>query len=350
MLPFVTNDLPGTGGVSHTSDRVCEEVLAKQPAATGDHLWLKVSKSGLGTQQARAAIARAGAVSIDFIECGGNRDRHGRSVQWFSVPANLVENPGALRRAGTQGKMSVLELTASHKPVTPAHISRLHWKVRIRGANRDGGYHRAKAILDHLRRGGLPNFVPLSCFGREASFVKWGRMLLQGRRLPAQVASTGVDEHRCLRSVQESLFDRYLSSRVEDGKLATCLEGDVVENRQGEVSVVAFREHVQKRMDSWEVAPLGPLFGSGMEPAAGEAAMREEATIAAADLPTAALGRLHGSRRAARVQPTKVILDLDGEDLILTCELPTDTYITVLLDEIMKPGPATEVAEVDPEA
>jgi tRNA pseudouridine13 synthase len=349
MLPFVTRDLPGTGGVSDASDRVCEEVLAKQPAATGDHLWLRVSKSGLGTQQARAAIARAAGVAIDFIDCGGNRDRHGRSVQWFSVPAQLVENPGALRRAGTQGKMSVLELTASHKPVTPDHIARLHWKVRIRGGNRDGGYHRAKAIVDQLRRAGLPNFVPLSHFGREGSFVKWGRMLLQGRRLPAQVSSTGVDEHRCQRAVQESLFDRYLTGRVEDGLLATCLEGDIIANRQGEISTVAFRDHVQKRMDSWEVVPMGPLFGSGMMPTTGEAAAREATVVADSELPSEAIARLHGGRRAVRVQPTKVIVDLEGEDVIIICELPTETYITVLLDEIMKPSATAPVA-IDPDA
>ncbi|MBA3707569.1 MAG: tRNA pseudouridine(13) synthase TruD [Planctomycetes bacterium] len=349
MLPFATRDLPGTGGESDASDRTCEEVLAKQPAATGEHLWLKVAKTGLGTQQARAAIARAGAVAIDFVECAGNRDRHGRSVQWFSVPAELVENPGALRRAGTQGKMSVLELTASHKPVTPDHVARLRWQVRIRGGNRDGGYHRAKAILDQLRRNGVPNFIPLSVFGRDGSFVKWGRMLLQGRRLPAQVTATGVDEHRCLRALQESLFDRYLSQRVDDGLLATCLDGDLVENRQAEVSAVAFRDHVQKRMDSWEVVPLGPLFGAGLAKVAGEAASREEAILAAAELSVSALARLHGARRAIRVQPTSVLLDLEKDDLLLRCELPTEAYITVILDEIMKPS--TEVLQAaDPDA
>ncbi len=344
MLPLVTSDLPGTGGVVDAGDRSCEEVLAKKPADTGEHLWLKVSKKDLGTQQARAAVARAAAVSVDLISCAGSRDRVGISVQWFSVPAALVENPGALRRAGTQGKMRVLELTASHKPVTEETVARLRWRVRVRGGNLDGGYHRAKAVVDRLRRGGVPNFVPLSRFGKEGSFVKWGRMLVQGRRLPGQVMATGVDEGRCLRAFQESLFDRYLAKRVEDGALGTCLEGELVANRLGEVSPVAFRDHVQKRMDSWEVVPLGPLYGSGMPPCASEAAERERAVLVDAGAADAEIAKLRGARRAIRVQPTSVLVDLDGDDVLITCELPTDAYITVLLDEVVKAPPPGRAA------
>jgi tRNA pseudouridine13 synthase len=343
MLPFASRELPGSGGVARASDRSCEEVLAKKPAGTGDHIWIRAAKTDLGTQQARAAVARAAAVSLDFVDCAGNRDRNGRSVQWFSVPAALVENPGALRRAGTQGKMNVLEITASHKPVSAEVVARLHWRMRIRGGNRTDGYQRAKATLDALRRGGVPNYVPPGHFGKDGSFAKWGRMLAQGRRLPAQViAGGGADEGRCLRSYQESLFNRWLARRVEDNALATCLDGEVVSNRLGEVSIAAFPEHVQKRMDSWEVVPLGPMFGAGMVPAVGEAAVREQAILAEAELDSTSLARLRGGRRAARVQPAKVILDLDGEDLLIDCELPTDAFITVMLDEIIKPESATE--------
>jgi tRNA pseudouridine13 synthase len=335
MLPLATAALPGTGGTVDLA-RSCEEVLAKQPAGTGPQIWVRVAKEDLSTQQARAAVARAAGVAIDFIGHAGNRDRVGTCVQWFSVPGELLENPGALKRAGTQGRMRVLEITASHRPIEEATVARLRWRLRIRDGARDGGYQRARAVLDQLRRGGMPNYVPTQRFGRDGSFAKLGKLLAHGKRLPERVAPE-ADEGRCLRAWQESLFDRWLARRVADGLLGTCIDGEVVANRAGETAAVAFRDHVQKRMDSWEVAPLGPLFGANMEPATGEALARERAVLEDAGMDDAAVARLRGARRAARVQPASVMVDPDGDDLLIACELPCDTYVSVLLDEVVKP-------------
>jgi tRNA pseudouridine13 synthase len=343
MLPLATAALPGTGGTVDLG-RTCEEVLAKQPAGTGGHIWVRVAKEDLSTQQARAAVARSAGIAVELVGFAGNRDRIGTCAQWFSVPGELLENPGALKRAGTQGKMRVLEITASHKPIDEAVVARLRWRVRIRDGAREGGYQRARAVLDQLRRAGMPNYVPAQRFGRDGSFAKLGKLLAQGKRLPHR-AGAEADEGRCLRAWQESLFDRWLARRVADGLLGTCLEGEVVLNRLGETAVVAFRDHVQKRMDSWEVVPLGPLFGADMEGATGEALARERAVLDDAGMDDESVARLRGSRRAARAQPANVTVDPEGDDLAIACELPCDAYVSVLLDEVVKPASAGAEAE-----
>ncbi len=247
MLPRATDDLPRLHGRCATKDRSCEEVLLKAPARTGDHHWLKVAKTNLGTQQVRAAIARSVGIEVELVACAGNRDRAGRCVQWFSVPAEAVDHPGPLRRAGVQGKMQVLELTASHKPVTPALVERLRWTLTLRGAAGNDGYLTARRLLDRLRLGGSPNYVALERFGEGGSFARWGRLLLAGRRLPPQVAATGIDSARCLRAAQEWLFNRYLAGRVTDRLLASCLAGEVVRGSRGEVAVVVDQAHGEKR-------------------------------------------------------------------------------------------------------
>lgn len=336
MLPLVTSDLPGTGGVCWPADRACEEVLAKRPAGTGPHWWVRVERRSLATAQARAAVARAAGVPVEKVGFAGSRDRNGTGVQWFSVPADDVEHPGPLRRAGTQGKMRVLELTASHKPVEEATVARLRWRFRLRRAAADGGYLRGRAVMDRLRRNGVPAYVPLERFGREGAFAKWGRMLAQGKPLPRQVRAAGAEEGRCLRAFQEQLFDRWLAARVADGLLPSCLMGDLIQGRDGSVSLVEDVAAAQRRLDSWEAVVLGPLFGEGMRPAAGEAAAREAAVLAEAGVDAGEVSRLRGGRRAARVQPTSVLLDVDGEDLSLACELPVDAFVSPLLDELVK--------------
>jgi tRNA(Glu) U13 pseudouridine synthase TruD len=85
------------------------------------------------------------------------------------------------------------------------------------------------------------------------------------------------------------------------------------------------------------VVVLGPLFGAGMIPATGEAGERELATLLDAGLSLAQVQQLHGARRALRVQPAKAMVDLDGQDLVVQCELPEEAAITTLLDELIKP-------------
>jgi tRNA pseudouridine13 synthase len=331
----VTDHLPGVNARCRRADRSCEEVLARQPARTGPYVWLKVEKTDLGTTQVRAAIARAVKIDPALVSCAGNRDRHGRCIQWFSVPEEPLDHPGPLRRAGVAGKMRVLELTQAHKPVTPETIERLRWRCTLKGGRTDDGYQRAKAIVDRLRHTGLPNYLPENP-GDDGSQAHWGNELLHGRPLPRAVAAN-VGAGRCLRAIQAALFDHHLASRVADGLLDRVLPGDLLRSATGTQEVVTVVEHAQKRVATWEATVLGPLFGDGMAAVAGEAAEREAATLADAGLTAQQVRQLHGSRRALRVQPAKAVVDLDGDDLVVQCELPVESAITTLLDELIKP-------------
>jgi len=339
MRARLTDNLPGVNARCRRADRSCEEVLAKQPARTGAYFWLKVEKTDLGTTQVRAAIARAVKIDPELVSCAGQRDRHGRCIQWFSVPEEPLEHPGPLRRAGVAGKMRVLELTQSHKPVTADTVERLRWRCTLRGGRAEDGYQRAKAIMDRLRHVGVPNYLPENP-GDDGTQAHWGNELLRGGRLPKSVAAN-VGAGRCLRAIQAALFDHHLGSRVADGLLDRVLPGDLLRSLTGVDEVVAEAAavvHAQKRIDAWEAVVLGPLFGDGMAPVASEAAEREAATLLDAGLSLAQVRQLHGARRALRVQPAKSLVDLDGDDLVVQCELPEEAAITVLLDELIKPA------------
>ncbi|MBA3699486.1 MAG: tRNA pseudouridine(13) synthase TruD [Planctomycetes bacterium] len=336
MRARVTENLPGVNAQSRRADRLCEEVLAKQPANTGAYFWLKVEKTDLGTTQVRSAIARAVKIDPELVSCAGNRDRQGRCIQWFSVPEAPLDHPGPLRRAGVAGKMRVLELTQSHKPVTAETVERLRWRCTLRGGRAEEGYQRAKAIMDRLRHVGLPNYLPENP-GDDGTQAHWGNELLRGVRLPKSVAAN-VGAGRCLRALQSALFDHHLGSRVADGLLDRVLPGDLMRSVTGGEELVTAVDHAQKRVTTWEATVLGPLFGAGMTPVTGEAAERESATLLDAGLSLAQVQQLHGGRRALRIQPAKALVDFDGDDLVVHCELPEEAAITTLLDELIKPA------------
>lgn len=332
MLLRTTADLPGTGGTFRGA--TAEEVLAKQPADTGDFWWVQVRKDGLSGKQAREALARSVQVSPELVGDAGNRDRDVVFTQWFSLPVDAVDHVGPLRRAGAHGKLQVLKLTRSHKPITPETVGRIRWRLRIKGGNKNDGYQKAKAILDRLRVQGVPNFVDPERFGPEGNLARWGRMILAGERLPPTVARN-VEIGRSKRAAQLWCFNHYLTQRTQDGLLGTCLAGDLMLSRAGAYLLAEDPVHMQKRMDSWEVIPQGPVFGAGLEESTGVAGEREATLLASLGLETASFAGLPGERRSIRVQPQQVLLDLDGEDLLVACDLPAEAYVAVLVAEII---------------
>jgi len=341
MLPLASFDLPGCGGTVRANDSVCEEVLHREPSGGGLHWWIQTHKHGLGTAQARTAVAKAAQVTADEVACAGFRDRRGQSVQWFSVSQERCEHPGALRRAGTQGRMKVLQVLAHGKPVDERAVVRLRWGLRIRGAG--GAFREARAIMDRLRQAGLPNYHRLEERGRDRA--KWGRLIAQGKNLPRAVHDSGEHPLACLDACRQSLFDRWLAGRVTAGLLATVVPGDLIETTAGGIETVSDPAHVGLRLSSWEASVTGPLFGKGLLIPEGDPAVREAAILEGAGLTTLGFQRLSGSRRPARVQPTKVMVDRDGSDVIISCELPVDARIDNLLAELVRSEDPTGPAE-----
>lgn len=334
MPQLATAHLPGITGA--VRDRSGEEVLARQPGGAGPFWWVQVRKDGLSTAQARAAVARAAQIGEELVTDAGGRDRDGCFVQWFSLPAEPVENPGALRNAGYRSSLRVLQVARAARPLDATAVASIRWSLVIAGGNRDGGYPRARAVLDHLRRAGLPNYVGVARLGRGGALARYGLLLLRGQKLPGGAdASPGA----CLRAAQDRLFNDWLGRRVTDDLLAACLAGERLRTRGGEELLAEDPEHGRRRLESWECVQLGPLFGTGMAPVAGAAAEREAAILAQAGLDQAAVERLHGGRRAARVQPGRLQVECSGDDVRLTCDLPVDTYLDVLLAELVRaPG------------
>lgn len=348
MLPRVAADLPALPGALdiRPGDLGCEEMLLRQPGE-GDHWWIKARVDGLAPKQLVAAMARAGAVSEDDIGIAGGRDRAAVAIQWFSIHKDLVEHPKRLKMAGYKQKLKVVEIREGKGPIHPGLIAGLRWRCSLRGHGAQG-FVPGRAILDRLRQRGFPNYIQRSmAAGNQA---KWGRILAQGKPLPPRVVAIGADPRRCLLNFRNQLFNRMVAARLEAGELGTVLDGELLEvhcNRpppKRERELATEGAAYQKRCDAFEVVPLLPLFGRGLEASEAEARARESAALAAAEVDEAAFKRLRGERRALRAQPTGAQVEIERQDLVVTCQLPVDCHIESLLREFLRDE---EVEEAD---
>ena len=92
ILPCLTSDLPGIGGVLKTEpeDFVVEEIPAYEPSGSGEHLFLWIEKRDVSANDLVRHVSRSLRCSPRDIGVAGLKDRRAITRQYVSVPAKLA--------------------------------------------------------------------------------------------------------------------------------------------------------------------------------------------------------------------------------------------------------------------
>jgi tRNA pseudouridine13 synthase len=228
----------------------------------------------------------------------------------------------------------------------PGHLHGNRFRILIREPNPDAATLLGP-IIERLRAHGLPNFYGPQRFGRAGETALLGLALLRGE--PPPVSTSGRKPNLrspflrklALSAAQSALFNHYLGRRLLDGLLQTVLAGDVMARWPfGGMFVATDVPAEQDRFAARETVHTGPIFGRKTFSAAADAAAREEAILADAQLAREALrgfGKLlQGTRRHNLVYLQDLTASGDADGIRLQVTLPAGTYATVLLREITK--------------
>lgn len=318
--------------------RFGEEVIGERPGGNG-WWWIKARRKAITTAQSRSAISRAAEVDEQLIDHAGARDREADVIQWFSVPQEPVDNPGGLKNAGFRHALRVLEVHPAGRAITAADVSAIDWRLRLHPVDASDAWHQAKAISDRLRQHGGANAFAMAELGPGGRHAKWGKMLAQGKRLPDRVRRAEVSPARLMRAFQAGAFNRFLEARLAAGGLRQCLVGDWVRtglNRgAGHDEQVSDAEATTRRVESGEAVILGPLLGDDRPAVVADAADFEQAWLESLGLKTDAKLRLPGGLRPLSWRPSKLSVEIEKTDLMVTCRLPPDTRLAAFTDELL---------------
>lgn len=347
LPPYLTADLPGTGGLLKAvpEDFEVEELPAYAPSGEGEHLFLWIEKTGRNTADVARALSQALGVDEREVGYAGMKDRQGVTRQFFSVPARVEAKLPAFTLDGVR----VLDAKRHGNKLRTGHLRGNRFRIRVRGV-REGGVARASAVLERLREVGVPNAFGEQRFGRSDDNAEQGRSLILGQRLAR--APSAFQRKLYLSAFQSLLFNQALAERLRSGTLARVTVGDVLRKTDsGGVFVCEDPVVDQPRVDRFEVSPAGPLFGPKMVQAQGEVAAFEATLLQAAGVTLddfrRGRGETEGGRRPYRVPlEDATVTSLEGtEDLLLAFSLPKGSYATVVLGEVMKSGAPLSVAE-----
>ena len=336
-MPFVTAELPGTGGQLRQSedDFQVEEIPAYLPSGSGQHLFAWIEKRNLTTHEAVRLLARQARVAERDIGTAGLKDKRAVTRQWISL---LDAKEADLEGFSQDGSLRVLEVRRHGNKLKTGHSRGNRFRIAVRNAI-SGALPRAQAILEALRTRGVANLFGPQRFGRDGETAALGRALLLGEPHPElqRVQRDRALKRLALSALQSQLFNALLELRLEDGSWKQALTGDVMRKVTGACFSCQDAAVEQARVDAFEISVAGPMFGPEMLAASGIPRAIEQRVLEQLRVPEAAFARggelTRGARRSLRIPlPDATVEEREGA-LWFAFSLPAGSYASVVMAE-----------------
>ncbi len=334
--PFLTAAIPGCGGhfKETPEDFEVEEVPAYLPSGDGEHLFIWIEKRGLSTPEAGKRLVNLWGISERDLSWAGLKDKQAVTRQWLCVPSKKVSADEAM--AITDPEIKVLEAKQHKNKLKNGHLNGNRFRLRLREVK---DLAAAKASFDEIVKRGLPNLFGPQRFGHSGQNAARGKaILVKGGK------GSGFERKLLLSAFQSLLFNRVLSQRLQAGQFSTVLKGDVLKKHEtGGEFICADPVVDQPRADVFEVSPTGRCTGRRCGyPKAKSPRTRRRCWRTSRSLPETFLngkGETEGARRFLRVQLEQPSFEpTEDHGLWLTFTLPSGSYATVLLRELLKDG------------
>ncbi len=345
QLPYLTNDVPGIGGMIRVTpeDFQVEERPLYLPCGEGEHLYLRITKRGLATPHLISYLSSSLGVKARSIGVAGLKDANAVSTQLVSLHGVSRE---AVSRINHDRIVSIEVLGLHRNRLRPGHHAGNTFRLVVRGIHPTAS-ESVPLVLEQLSRRGVPNYFGPQRQGRSGRNYQVGAALLKDSlrrgRMPKSL------QVWYLNSYQSFLFNKILARRIE--RIDHVLVGDwAMKHENGACFPVEDATLEQRRADAFEISPTGPLFWSRSTWATGEPGELEGEAIAALgetreSLRQAAVAcKFRGERRPLRVRLDDLDWALTPEALTISFTLRPGAYATSVLRELMKaeePRPAS---------
>ncbi len=337
-MRFLTADLPGCGGhfKETPEDFEVDELPAYLPCGEGEHVYLHVEKRGVATPDAAKRISRHLGLPEGAVSWAGLKDKQALTRQWMSVQAK----PGreAELASFVDPEVRLLQVSRHRNKLKGGHLNGNRFKIRIAKVK---DLAAAQATLAMLKARGVPNFFGPQRFGAAGTNAARGKSILLKAAAGGRRGRPDFERKLLLSAYQSELFNRVLDQRMDAGQFSTALFGDVLKKHEsGGEFLCADAAVDQPRMDAFEVSATGPMFGPSMRAAEGDVGADEAAVLKDEGLTIESFeaggGQTEGARRLLRIPIPDATLEAAGDDAWLAFTLPSGSYATVVLGELLK--------------
>ena len=322
---------------------IVEELPLYDPVGDGRHLYVNLTKKGLTTIEVQHRLAKLFNLSPSDVGYAGLKDKHACATQTFSIP--LESGDGKIIEEVIEHVKRGLPVTVNwarlhRNKLRPGHLLGNRFRVTITDLNvtPEEAECRAKAIVEKLRRCGVPNFFGPQRFGFQGDNIVKGMNIVRGK---LRVKDRWLRRF-LISSYQSYLCNLYLARRVEAGLFYKILPGDIAKKYStGGMFIVEDAEREQPRYNRQEISFTAPIYGSRMWMARGPAGEFESEILKEAGVTLDMFDqvKVEGTRRLGRLSISDIQVEIEGSNLVVSFTLPKGAFATSVLREIMKTEP-----------
>jgi len=313
-----------------TDDFKVDERLGFELSGAGEHLFLRVEKRGLNTEELVKRLAMTLNKPVKSISYAGLKDRLALTTQWLSVHCPGEDIPDASSLEGNQWR--VIQSGRHLKKLKKGGLESNLFTMVLRDlTHHEDIEHRLACIKAH----GVPNYFGPQRFGHHGQNIQKAEdMLLKGKRV----------KDRFLRGLYYStarsfLFNRILSERVAHRNWNRVIPGDVVQ-LAGTHSVFCATtpDHaMQERATNHDLSPASTLWGKGNELVRCDALIMQQTSLTDLEPWCRALEQ-HELIRAYRAHvlcAQHMTWVWQDANLVLSFELTAGSFATSVLRELI---------------
>lgn len=317
-------------------DFIVDEQMQIDLSGSGEHLWLKVRKTGANTDWVAKQLAQAADIPAKDAGYAGLKDRHAVTTQWFSLqlPGKADPNFDVL-----PAEIEILESQRHDKKLKRGALSGNRFTLTLREVS--GDLQQAAEVCRQISTQGMPNYFGVQRFGHNHGNLTKAERWFRGEFKPKQRNQRSL----YLSAARSWLFNHVLAARVERGDWNQHLAGDVFMFEGGNGWFVDDESaELARRLAALEIHPTGMLWGRGELATTGLSAEleREQAALFPVFCQGLEKQGLKQERRALRINTGAVDFQVladapqgaEGATVQLSFVLPPGAYATVLLAQL----------------
>ena len=324
---------------SKNTDFIVNEVPAVTPIGTGEHVWLKIRKSGENTDWVAGLLARIAKVNRKDVSYAGMKDRNAITTQWFSIYL-----PGKISEANTPNwqdelpdNVEILEETRHERKLRRGTLKGNQFQITLRECEylNHADIETLEERINAIREKGIPNYFGSQRFGRDFYNLYKAESWFTGKFRPKKRNLQGL----YLSSARSWIFNQILSKRVKQQTWDTAVDGDVF-MLEGSHSwfTEPLSDDIKQRVNAKELHPTGALWGQGELASQHTVNTLEESIGKTYQHLSQGLcdNKLKQERRNLRLPVNDLTYKIhNGEKIVLNFYLPSGTYATSVLRELI---------------
>jgi tRNA pseudouridine13 synthase len=308
------------------------EILGYEFAGSGEHLMVRIRKTGENTSFVANELAKACGVKSKDVSWAGLKDRHAVTEQWLSIHLPKGDMPDFSEFLKQYPSIEILETTRHNKKLRPGELSGNQFSVTLSEVSDVADVLKR---LESIEETGVPNYFGSQRFGNQ------GNNLEEARRWGKENVRTRNQNKRSmlLSAARSWIFNNILSERIEQNLFTQVVEGDVLQAGSEQAQVdTANLEAMNQAVSASEMNITAAMAGDNALPTKARALELEQPHLdAEPDLMALICGnRMRHDRRAISLKAQELSWSSEGDCVTLKFSLDAGCFATAIVRELIE--------------